>query len=202
MSSRENRVVPLRTIAVRVINPNNERSTPGYAQLDTVSQATLISESLRGELGLEQTNNLNTVRTLAKDTLRCNGCTNFDLQSLDSGDKFTIANALVVLKFVDDENTLPHRLDTSNLKHFNGDKIPILPNRKNVDILIGQSNKPLLMVLEETEGLDADKPNYVLTRLGPVASVGRVNARSDQLQSKRVEVGPCEYDIHKFQERK
>ena len=68
--------------------------------------------------------------------MRCNGCTNFNLLSLNSGDKFTIRNDLVVLKFADDENTLSHRVDTSNLKYFNGVKIPTLPNRKNVDILI------------------------------------------------------------------
>ena len=202
MSSGENRVVLLRTIAVRVINPSNGKPTLAYAQLDTASQATLISEPLRAELGLEHTEDFNTVRTLAEDTVRCNGCTNFDLQSLKSGEKFTIKNALVVLKFVDDENTLPHRVDTSNLKHFTGVKIPTLPNRKNVDILIGQSDKSLLMVVEEREGLDADEPNYVLTRLGPVASGGRMNVCSDQLQSRRVEVEPCECDIHKFQELK
>ena len=43
ISSGENRVVLLRTIAVRVINPNNERSTLACAQLDTASQARLIS---------------------------------------------------------------------------------------------------------------------------------------------------------------
>ena len=119
---------------------------------------------------MEQTENFNIVRTLAEDTVRCNGCTNFDLQSLKPGEKFTIKNALVVLKFVDDENTLPHRVDI-------GVKIPTLPNRKNVDILIGQSDKSLLMVVEEREGLDADEPNYVLTRLGPMASGGRMNVR-------------------------
>ena len=95
---------------------------------------------------------------------------------------------------------MPHRVDTSNLKHFTGVKILTLPNRKNVDILIGQSDKSLLMVLEEREGLDADEPNYVLTRLGTVASGGRMNVRSDQLQSWRVQAGSCECDIHKFQE--
>ena len=135
------------------------------------------------------TDNLNTVRTLDEDTVHCNGCTNFDLQSLNSSDKFTIRNALGMLKFADDENTLPHRVVTSNLEHFNGVNISTLPNRKNVDILIGQSDKSLLMVLEEREGLDVDEPNYVLTRLGPVASGGRMNVRSDQFQSRRVGVG-------------
>ena len=145
---------------------------------------------------MEQTENLNTVCTLAEDTVRYNGCTNFDLLSLNSGEKFTSKNALVALKFVDDENTLPHRVDTSNLKHFTGVKIPTLPYRKSVDILIRQSDKSLLMVLKRREGLDADEPNCVLTRLGPVASGGPMNVRSDQLQSRRVEVEPCECDIH------
>ena len=74
-----------------------------------------------------------------------------------------------------------------------------MPNCKNVDSLIGQSDKSLLMVLEKREGLNADELNLVLTRLGLVASGGCINARSDQLQSWRVEVEPCECDIHKFQ---
>ena len=58
------------------------------------------------------------------------------------------------------------------------------------------------MVLEESEGVDADDPNDVLTSLGPVASGDRMNMRSDQLQRRRVEVEPCKYDIHKFQKLK
>ena len=115
MSLGEKRVVLLRTITVKVINPNNGRSTLACAQLDSALQATLISEYLRAELGLEQTDNLNTVRTLVENTVRRNGCTNFDLQSLNSGDKFTIRNSVVILKFVDDENTLPHWVDTFNI---------------------------------------------------------------------------------------
>ena len=60
MSFGEIRVVLLRTISVLIINPNSERSILAYAQLDSESQATLISESLRAELGLEPHNNLNT----------------------------------------------------------------------------------------------------------------------------------------------
>ena len=60
MSSGESCVVLLRTISVRIINPNSGRSILAYAQLDSASQATLISESLCAELGLEQHNNLNT----------------------------------------------------------------------------------------------------------------------------------------------
>ena len=75
-----------------------------------------------------------------------------------------------MLKFGHTKNTFPHRIDTSNLKQFNRVKIPTLSNRKNVDILIGQSDKSLLMLLNKREGPDAVELNYVLTRLGPAAS--------------------------------
>ena len=48
-----NRVVLLRTSAVKVVNPHTGESTLEYAQHDTASQATLISENLKNELGLE-----------------------------------------------------------------------------------------------------------------------------------------------------
>ena len=47
----EKGTVLLRTSAVRVINQETGRSTLAYAQHDTASQATLISDSLREELG-------------------------------------------------------------------------------------------------------------------------------------------------------
>ena len=50
------------------------------------------------------------------------------------------------------------------------------------------------MVLEEREDVNADESNYVLTSLGPVASGGRMNVRLGQLQSRRMEVEPCECD--------
>ena len=64
--------------------------------------------------------------------------------------------------------------------------------------MIGQTNKELLAVLEEREGLNASEPNYVLTRLGPIASGGHVEERSDtnQVLKARVNVdcdtGDCE----------
>ena len=59
---------------------------------------------------------------------RCSSCT-----LLFSG----IEGALVVPYFSDEESTLPHAVDTSRLKHFNGIKIPVISNRKRVDILVG-----------------------------------------------------------------
>ena len=101
------------------------------------------------------TNTSTLIRTFADNTLRCNDQTDFKIESLYSGEKFTIKK-LVVKNFVDDENTLPHRVDTSHLKHFAGVEIPILPDRRNIDILVGQSHKMLLTVLEERESLDDD----------------------------------------------
>ena len=49
----DNGVVLLRTSAVRVINPHTGESTLAYAQHDTASQVTLISDALKTELGLE-----------------------------------------------------------------------------------------------------------------------------------------------------
>ena len=73
-------------------------------------------------------------------------------------------------------------------------KIPTLPYRKSIDILVGQSDKILLTVLAEREGLDPDEANYVLTRLGPVASGGRLDTCQDLLQNRRVEIERCPCD--------
>ena len=66
--------VLLRTSAVRVINQSNGRSTLAYAQHDTTSQVTLISEALKDELGLQAVRDpAITVRTLADQTATCLG---------------------------------------------------------------------------------------------------------------------------------
>jgi len=77
---------------------------------------------------------------------------------------------------------------TSTFKHFDGVHIPVIPGRERVDVLIGQSDKSLLTVFEEREGVDPEEPNYVLTRLGPIASGGRVagNRNLNSLTALRV----------------
>ena len=75
---------------------------------------------------------------------------------------------------MDDAHTLPHAVDTSTLEHFDGVHIPVAHDRRRVDVLIGQSDKSLLTVLEEREDMDPEEPNYVLTRLGSITSGGRV----------------------------
>ena len=54
--------------------------------------------------------------------------------------------------------------------------------------MIVQTNKELLSVLEEREGVNASEPNYILTRLGPIASGGRVGVRSDSHQVLKARV--------------
>ena len=76
MRVAEEGIVLLRTNAVRVINPTTGCSTLVYPQHDTASQATLISDSLKEELGLEVTSDpFITIRTLADQTASCTGKT-------------------------------------------------------------------------------------------------------------------------------
>ena len=86
---------------------------------------------------------------------------------------------MVVPDFIDGENVLPHAVNTQKLKHFKGAEIPTIPQRQRIDILIGQTNKELLTVLEEREGVNASESSYFLTRLGPIASGGYAEVRSN-----------------------
>ena len=82
-------VVLLRTSAVRVRNPNSGKSTLAYAQHDTASQATLITQTLCEKLKLEtETDSTATLRTLGDQTAVTKGRTNFELKSLSTGEKF------------------------------------------------------------------------------------------------------------------
>ena len=116
-----NRVVLLCTSAVKVINRKTSKSALAYAQHDTVSQATLISKNLKDELVLKAVpDHTVKIRILADCTVDGGGRTNFVLESLYSGEKFTIKDALVVLEFPNDDNTLLHAVDTAALEHFSG----------------------------------------------------------------------------------
>ena len=151
---------------------------------------------MRDELGLAtKTDHAITIRTLAEQTMRSGGLTNFEIESLSNKETFALKNALVVPDFIDDENVLPHTVNTQKLRHFEGVKIPTIPQRQRINILIGQTNKELLTVLKDREGVNASEPgvnasepNYVLTRLGPIASGGRVGVRSDSHQVLKARV--------------
>ena len=107
------------------------------------------------------------------------GLTNVEIESLSNKETFAIKNPVVVPDFIDDESVLPHTVNTQKLRHFKRIEIPTISQRQRIDILIGQTNKELLTVLEEREDVNASEPNYVLTRLGPMASGGRVEVRSN-----------------------
>ena len=53
----------------------------------------------------------------------------------------------MVPDFIDDINVLPHFVNITGLDHFHGVEISTILHRKNIDILIGQSDKVLLIVL-------------------------------------------------------
>ena len=128
------------------------------------------------------------IRTLAEQTSKSSGCTSYKLQSLATDEVFAVNNALVVPNFEKDEKILPRAINVKNLKHFKGVKIPTISNRKTIDILIGQSDKTLLAVIEERESLNAEEPNCVLTRLGPIASGGQVKSEPPAINSLKVQI--------------
>ena len=67
--------------------------------------------------------------------------------------------------FADDEDTLPRAVDAEKSEHFQSVTIPVIAQRKSIDILTGQTDKFLLTVLEERESKHPDHLNYVLTNL-------------------------------------
>ena len=98
-------------------------------------------ESLKDELVLAtKTDHAVATRTLPEQTMRSDGFTNFEIELLSNKETFAIKNALAVLDFVNDENVLPHAVNTQKLAHFKGVKIPAFPQRQRIDILIGKTN--------------------------------------------------------------
>ena len=79
---------------------------------------------------------------------------------------------------MDDERVLPCKINTANLEYFKGVQISTIPEMNSADILIGQPHKFLLTILER-EGACPEKSNYILTRLGPIASGGSLNVESN-----------------------
>ena len=91
-----NKMVLLRTCAVKVINPRTGRFTLAYAQHDTASQGTIVSKSLMDELGLVASKRSQIhIRTLPNKFKPCRGVVNFELESLTTGERFDVENALV-----------------------------------------------------------------------------------------------------------
>ena len=180
MSCLDKGTVLLPTSALRVVNPDTGLSTLAYAQHDTGSPETLVSDNLRKELGLNTAPDPTvTIHTLADQRVITDGRTDFNLQSLINGEEIAIKDAIVVPEFLDDQAALPHAVDTNSLGHVDGVEIPLAPDRDRIDVLIEQSDKTLLAVLKERESADSEEPSYDLTRLGPVARGGRVRLESN-----------------------
>ena len=182
LSSTLNGVL-LRTSAVKVINPINGKSALAYAQHDAGSQVTLVSDRLKNELGLDVRDELVVIRTLADQTTKSGGFTHFDLQSLVDDRVYHVHDAQIVPDFAEESACLPHAVKVAHFKHFLGVNIPTILDRNKTDILIGQSDKELLVVLDEREGSNPEEPNFVLTRLRPIASGG--TAGENQFMTRR-----------------
>ena len=76
----------------------------------------LLLQTLCDELNLEtKTDSTATLRTLSDQTAVTEGSTDFELESLSTGEKFPLENAFVMPYFNDDENVLPHAVDTAGL---------------------------------------------------------------------------------------
>ena len=87
--------VLLCTSAVRVINPRTRNSTLVYAQHDTASQVTLVSERLVNELDLNvNSDHVINIWMLAEQTTKSAGFTELKLQSLTTNEVFEIKKCL------------------------------------------------------------------------------------------------------------
>ena len=86
---------------------------------------------------------------------------------------------------------MPHAVDTTGLENFREVNIPTIPDRKCIDVLIRQADNHLLTVLDERESIHPGKPSYVLIRLGPIASGGRVPVESNSKPYTSLKVNTC-----------
>ena len=97
--------------------------------------------------------------------------------------KFEIKNTFVVPEFTNYDRTPSQAVNVKKLDR----KIPVIYERKNVDILIWQTAKLLLTVLEEHESIYPDDPNYVLTRLGLISSGSLIGEGSKPFRTLKVQ---------------
>ena len=71
--------------------------------------------------------------------------------------------------------------------------IPVIAQRKSINILIEQINKSLLSVLEKRENKHPDHPDYLLTPLWPIVSGKRLGARWSVCKNFKIQVdGDCD----------
>ena len=193
-----------RISAIRVINKFTGFSTLAYAQHDSGSEITLVSNTLAHELGLARGGTTEvTLHTVSGSTTADYAYVSFDVETMHSGERFTIQKALVMPAWSKETYTLPHHYDLSTYQNFHDIEIQAVPDRKHVDILLGLDNSDLMTVLEERVGAK-NQPHAIHTPIGWVASGGRELRESHSFQSFRVslQVIPDERDqkIREMQE--
>ena len=108
-----------------------------YAQHDSGSEVTIVSDSLVNELGLKSEGSsriiLHTVTERKESDFHY---VSFDVEALHNGDHFNIQQAWVMNNWSDDSYTLPHDYDLSEYSQFDNVEFEVLPDRKCVDILL------------------------------------------------------------------
>ena len=188
-----------RILALRVINPQTGNSLNIYAQHDSGSEVTIVSDSLVNELGLENEGTsriiLHTVTERKKSDFHC---VSFDVEALHNGDHFNIQQALVMNNWSDDSYTLPHDYDLSEYSQFDYVECEVLPDRKCVDILLGLDNFHVMTSLKERRGRRGE-PHAIKTPIGWVALGG--SGKTYSYHSMRVSVNTnCESNEEKILE--
>ena len=76
----------------------------------------------------------------------------FDLETLDTHERFKALGAIMILPWSENERNLPHNQDLFSYSHLRGVTTWILPHRTNVDnIIIGLDNSYLMTVIEQRQ---------------------------------------------------
>ena len=188
-----------RISAIRVINPQTGNSLNVYAQHDSGSEVTIVSDSLVNKLGLKSEGSsriiLHTVTERKESDFHY---VSFDVEALHNGDHFNIQQAWVMNNWSDDSYTLPHDYDLSEYSQFDNVEFEVLPDRKCVDILLGLDNSHVMTALKERTGRHGE-PHAIKTPIGWVASGG--SGKTYSYHSMRVSVNMnCESNEEKILE--
>ena len=184
-----------RISAVRVSNPQTGACALVYTQHDPGSQVTLMSSALVNELGLVPVgNSVLSLHTLSCSETRAFDRVSFDLEALDTHERFCDRKALVISPWSDEGYLLPHQQALSNYSHFDSGTTHAIPNRSHVDILLGLDNSLLMQVLEERVGSEGE-PHAIKTPIGWIASGGSFNEKTSTYVAQRVNAVSCTREI-------
>ena len=159
-----------RISAIRVINPQTGNSLNVYAQHDSGSEVTILSDSLVNELGLKSEGTSRIIlHTVTKKKESDFHYASFDVEALHNGGIFNIQQAWVMNNWSDDSYTLPHDYDLSEYSQFDDVEFEVLPDRKRVDTLLVLDNSHVMTALKKCTGRPGE-PHAIKTPIGWVAS--------------------------------